>query len=83
MNGVFGWGLNDEKKIEKTINSIYKLLKPKGIFIMGWNDIPDLKPMDLNDIKNLKKFKKFIFPPLKTNEFKCINGEHTYNFFSK
>jgi len=83
MNGVFGWGLNEENKIEQTINSIYNLLSKNGVFVMGWNDIPELKPMDLEKIKALKKFKAYNFPPLKSSQFKCINGEHTYNFFIK
>lgn len=83
MNGVFGWGLNEPKKIEQTIDTIYNILKPKGIFIMGWNDVPDLTPMPLPEIQALKKFIPYNFPPLKTEQFKCINGEHTYNFFTK
>lgn len=83
MNGVFGWGLNDKDKIEKTINAIYYLLKPGHIFIMGWNDVKDLTPVPLEEIEALKRFEKHTFPSLKTNTFKCINGEHTYSFFIK
>ena len=83
MNGVFGWGLNNEEKIEKTFSAIYKILKPNGIFILGWNDVPDLTPMPLKEIESLKKLKPFYFKPLKDDKFKTKTGEHTYNFFQK
>lgn len=83
MNGVFGWGLNKPVDIERAINTIHDILAPNGIFIMGWNDIPDLTPLPLTKIKALKKFKPYNFPPLEMAQFKCINGEHTYNFFIK
>lgn len=83
MNGVIGWGLNDVKKIEEAIASIYKTLHKDGLFIIGWNDKKDLVPIRLEKIKALKKFKKYYFAPLKADEFKCINGKHTYSFFVK
>ncbi len=83
MNGVFGWGLNDKEKIEITFNTIYDLLKSGGLFIIGWNDKEDLIPVPFSEIEALKKFKKHTFKPLKSNDFKCINGEHTYSFFIK
>lgn len=84
MNGVFGWGLNDPEKIEKALSGIYNILKPGGIFILGWNDIKDLTPVPLPKIKSLKKFEKFPFNPLDDKtDFKSINGEHTYSFFMK
>jgi len=83
MNGVFGWGLNEKNDIEKTFNSIFEILKPNGLFILGWNDVEDLTPVPLEKIEALKKFKTFTFPPLKTSRFKCENGEHTYNFYNK
>jgi len=83
MNGVFGWGLNKKKDIEKTFNAIYDVLKRGGIFVFGWNDTTDLTPVPLNQIKSLRKFKKFYFKPLKAQSFKAKTGEHTYNFYTK
>ncbi len=83
MNGVFGWGLNNPKDIERAFSHIYEILKPGGLFIFGWNDIEDLKPIAPEKIRALKKFQPFYFPPLKTSSFKCRTGEHTYNFYLK
>ncbi len=82
MNGVFGWGLNEVKKIEQCFSGIYKILKPGGFFVLGYNDW-DVMPMKVSSIKSLKKLTPFVFPPLKSQSFKCINGEHTYCFYKK
>ncbi|PLX27082.1 hypothetical protein C0583_05045 [Candidatus Parcubacteria bacterium] len=79
MNGVFGWGLNDEKDIQKTFNDIFEILKPGGIFVLGYND--DIVPLE--KITGLKKLRAYKFKPLKTNEYVCSNGNHTYNFYIK
>ena len=79
MNGVFGWGLDKRKQINQTFNAIYDILKPGGIFILGFND--DIIP--LKEIKGLKKLTSFNFKPLRGCSFNCINGNHKYNFYIK
>ena len=79
MNGVFGWGLNNDNKVQQTFNAVYDILKPGGIFVLGFND--DIIP--LNKIKGLNKLKPYNFKPLNGNSFKCVNGEHKYRFYIK
>jgi ubiquinone/menaquinone biosynthesis C-methylase UbiE len=79
MNGVLGWGLDSDKAINRTFNAIYEILKPEGIFILGWND----SPLDLDKIEGLNKLKKFNFKPLNTDHFRCVNGNHQYGFYIK
>ncbi len=79
INGVFGWGLNEENKVQKAFMSIYEILRPEGILVFGWND--DVVPIE--KISGLNKLKPYYFKPLKTDKFKCINGNHTYNFYIK
>lgn len=79
MNGVYGWGLNEEKDIQVTFNAVYDILKPGGVFILGFNE----EVFSFDKIEGLNKLKKLKFPPLKTDAFTCINGNHTYKFFIK
>lgn len=83
MNGVFGWGLDKPEDIERTFGAIYETLRPGGILVFGYNNVPDLKPVKIKEIENLKKFKGFYFKPLGGVSFTCINGQHTYNFYQK
>lgn len=79
MNGVFGWGLDKPGEIEKAFSAIADILKPNGLFILGWNN----DPVPLNNIKALNKLRPIKFSPLKTHCFHCANGDHKYNFYSK
>jgi len=83
INGVIGWGLDDKEKIEKTIAGIIEILKPNGILVIGWNNFKDIPVINPDSIKTLRGLKPFVFPPLKTDKFECVNGNHTYNFYSK
>ncbi len=79
MNGVFGWGLDDEIDVQKSFNAVYDILKPGGIFILGYND--DVVPLD--KIEGLNKLKKLYFEPFKNHKFKCSDNKHFYKFYIK
>lgn len=83
LNGVIGWGLNDIEKIENALSGIIDILKPGGLLIIGWNNFKDVDVVNPDSIKALGRLKPFLFPPLKTDKFECVNGNHTYNFYSK
>ncbi len=79
MNGVFGWGLDKPEDIQKCFDGIYDILKPGGLFIMGYNE----EVFFLDKINGLNKLKHIEFPPLGTHRFVCVNGNHTYRFYRK
>ena len=79
MNGVFGWGLDAETDVQKSFKAVYDILKPGGIFILGYND--DVVP--LKEIEGLNKLKKLDFKPCKDNKLKCSDDKHFYNFYIK
>ena len=37
INGVIGWGLDDEKQIELAVKVMHRALKPGGLVIVGYN----------------------------------------------
>ena len=39
MNGVVGWGVNDNSQIKKALINVSKLLKRNGELFLGWNAI--------------------------------------------
>ncbi len=83
MNGVFGWGLNQPEAIERAFAAVYAILVPGGLFVLGWNDTPDLVPVSLNQVQSLRQFTPYFFPPLNGTSFKCSTYEHTYSFFTR
>jgi SAM-dependent methyltransferase len=83
INGVLNWGLNNKSEIEKCFKGLYEIMKPGGILVIGWNDFEDAQVTRPEDIEAIKKFKAFYFKPLKGESFKCVNGEHVYNFYTK
>jgi len=83
MNGVFGWGLNQPEAIEKAFAAVHAILAPGGLFILGWNDTPDLVPVPLGQVRALRQFTPYFFTPLNGTSFKCSTYEHTYSFFVK
>lgn len=83
MNGVFGWGLNEREAIERTFAAVHAVLAPGRIFVLGWNDTPDLVPVPLDQVQALRLFLPYFFAPLNGTSFKCSTYEHTYSFFVK
>ncbi len=79
MNGVFGWGLDDETDVQKSFNAIYDILKPGGIFILGYNE----QKVAMDKIEGLNKLEKIKLRALGVHEYLCSNGNHTYNFYLK
>jgi SAM-dependent methyltransferase len=83
MNGVFGWGLNDRSAIERAFAAIHAVLSPRGLFVLGWNDTPDLVPVPLDEVESLKYFTPYCFEPLAGTTFRCETFRHTYSFYVK
>jgi SAM-dependent methyltransferase len=81
MNGVFGWGLNEHSAIEKAFAAVHAVLRPGGLFVLGWNDTPDLVPVPLDRVLALGEFTPYYFEPLAATSFLCATFRHTYNFY--
>jgi SAM-dependent methyltransferase len=84
-NGVFGWGLDDRDDVERAFDGFYRALRPAGVFLLGWNDIPPHTPFLPDDTAALRRFKPYTFRPLGT-ECLCLpetDNQHTYSFYSK
>jgi SAM-dependent methyltransferase len=47
FNGVIGFGVDDEKTADRAIESLCRVLKPGGWFVLGWNEDKGVQPLDL------------------------------------
>ena len=83
-NGVLGAGLNLEKHVEKAFLECFYCLRDGGIFIVGWNDISERRPLPYENIEALKLFEPYLFGPLSTTQYLTDTSyRHTYNFYIK
>ena len=60
INGVYGWGLNDEGAVRKSIEGMRKVLKKGGILLFGWDKVPKFDPVYLDGqpyFDSLERFK--------------------------
>lgn len=80
MNGVFGFGLNDEADKVKALQAIHHILKPQGHLVVGWNgDPPGQNPLNMSIILQLFKHStRWPFAPHTTLE----GTTHIYDFFT-
>jgi SAM-dependent methyltransferase len=83
MNGVFGWGLNQAPAIEQAIAAIHAVLRPGGLFVLGWNNLPGLVPVPLDQVRALRAFSPYLLEPLNGTSFTCAPYEHTFNIYTR
>jgi len=84
MNGVFGFGLNDRQAVEDTIAGFHACLREGGVFVFGWNDVPQNRPFPPAEIASLQRFRPFVFPPLgSAHERVNAANRHVYSFYVK
>lgn len=83
-NGVFGWGLDDRDDCERAFAACFDALRSGGQLIIGWNDVPEHRPLDLGSLRSLARFRPSIFEPLGSAQY-LANPEnrHVYNFYAK
>lgn len=83
-NGVYGFGLNTKAACERGFGACYNLLRERGYFVLGWNDIPQQQRAPLETIDNFAKFTPCEFPPLRTHRYLTSTPlHHIYEFYEK
>jgi len=83
-NGVFGFGLNARENCERAFAACHSRLREGGHLVLGWNDIPERRPLALDSLASLRAFRPFLFPPLGTAHFLTnTTYRHVYDFFQR
>lgn len=84
FNGVYGCGLNELSAINHTLRAIHQSLRPSGLFIFGWNDLPAMAPYPIKQLTGLDAFEPYAFPPLnKTIHESDEKNRHRFHFYCK
>lgn len=84
LNGVLGWGLDTPDDAEAALGACASRLARGGVLILGWNDVPTLRVLHLDDSPALDALRAWPFPPSRTSRW-LVAGRlrHTYDFYWK
>ena len=81
-NGVIGWGLNDPAEIDASLRACARALRRGGVLLLGWNDIPEKRVVDLDSIPALRGYQPFSVVGRSVFETETYN-RHTFTLFQK
>ena len=59
MNGVYGWGLNDEPTLLRSLSAVLRVLKKSGVLLWGWDKSPKYDPLNLDGKPYFRDFEKY------------------------
>ena len=83
-SGVIGWGLNEPAAIELALGACVDALRPGGLLILGWNDVPNRRPIIPREARAVAAVAPFDFPPIGRSAHLCAGANrHTFDFFTK
>jgi len=83
-NGVVGFGLDDRDAAEEAFAGCFRVLRPGGLLVHGWNDRADLRPFHPRECRSLERFTPRVFGPLGAAQYLTqTDGRHTYDFYTR
>ena len=82
MNGVYGWGMNDEASLIRSLEKVRKVLKKGGVLLFGWDKVPKYDPIDLDSKPYFKDFEKFRITGVERVELDNKH-HHIFDFYRK
>lgn len=81
-NGVIGWGLNDPSEIDASLAACAEALRPGGVLLLGWNDIPEKRVVALDAVRALRAFGPFAIAGQTVFRTATYN-RHTFSLYQK
>ena len=83
-NGVYGYGLDMPEQCERSFEQCHSRLRPEGYFVLGWDDIPRRRPVPLEEIRSLRKFRRHAFPVFGSCSYLTYTRyRHRYDFYQR
>jgi len=91
-NGVFGWGLDDRHDVERAFDGIFECSRPGGLFVLGWDDVPEHRPFRPEATAAVQRFAPYYFEPLAGTRYAFRDDDakvdasgcrHVFDFYQK
>lgn len=83
LNGVLGWGINDEAPIREASRQITRVLRPGGWLVLGWNDTEEWRPATLAPFDQPPLERRAPPPVGVDTQITPTKSRHTFRFFVK
>jgi SAM-dependent methyltransferase len=86
ISGLIGYGVNSKQDIDQTYHEAFKVLRPGGMLIMGWNNQPALLSFPLETLDGYHEFDSFAPAPLELAKARVevnLENAHTFEFMRK
>lgn len=82
FNGVYGYGISRMNEYNLTMKVLHRLLKPNGILIFGYNNLPDFNPLAITPDSDFTPLEKTRGPE-DLYSFETSHNKHTYVYLQK
>ena len=83
MNGVYGWGLNEERKLVVSLEKIRSVMKTGGVLVFGWNEVPKYDPLQIRTKNYFSAFEPYYFEGKKEIILANNPKKHIFRFYKK
>ncbi|NCA10735.1 class I SAM-dependent methyltransferase [bacterium] len=83
-NGVYGFGLDDAATLAATIHGFRKVLRPNGLLVFGWNNVPGNDPLGLERLDCFEGFRPLVGGPCGGGRHEVPGrSRHTFEFLTR
>jgi SAM-dependent methyltransferase len=83
-NGVFGWGLNARANVERAFSATWEVLRPRGVLVLGWNDLPERCPFAPEEALGSGRFAPLHIEDLSAHRIRTdTRHRHVFDFYQK
>lgn len=82
LNGVFGFGMNTPDALDRTLRGIHYAMRPGGLLVFGWNDLPAHAPFPPFSVESWNFLEPYRFPPCDADRYSSDSiNRHSFHFF--
>jgi SAM-dependent methyltransferase len=84
FNGIFGYGVDDPGEAEAIVGQCFECLRPRGLFILGWDDEEGIRPVPPDTIAALRRFEPMTLPPFTGPSYATFGPvRHVFEFYAR
>ncbi|MEI6037963.1 MAG: class I SAM-dependent methyltransferase [Planctomycetota bacterium] len=83
-NGVYGYGLDEASALDAAIRGFHRVLRPGGLLVFGWNNVPANDPLGLESRSSFQGFHHVAVGPLGAGRYEVPSrNRHTFEFLER